>query len=146
MGSKNGRLAPDWAALTKQPGVPSSVRVRLRVLTPAGRAIGRRPRASYPPSSSLTAFSILCAEWLCTQDRWNPEVAIIIGAAARLHQTTVGSSHDGAHPDNSTLRKGAVRPHIGFVGGNLLHVAPYGPWQLASVRDATSLKKKKTPL
>jgi hypothetical protein len=33
-------------------------------------------------------------EWMSTQARWNPEVAIIFGAAAR---------HDDAHPDNSTL-------------------------------------------
>jgi hypothetical protein len=54
-------------------------------------------------------------EWLCTQERWNPEVAIISGAAARYHRATVGSSHDDAHPDNSTLHTGAVRPHTGFV-------------------------------
>ena len=69
-------------------------------------------------------MSILCVarwrsargmiEWLCTQERWNPEVAII-GAAARYRRATVGSSHDGAHPDNSTLHTGAVRPHTGFV-------------------------------
>ena len=39
----------------------------------------------------------------------------------------VGRSHDDAHPDNSTLHTGAVRPHTGFVGGALLHFAPYGP-------------------
>jgi hypothetical protein len=54
-------------------------------------------------------------ERLCTQGRWNPEVAIIYGAAARYRQATVGSSHDDAHPDNSTLHTGAVRPHTGFV-------------------------------
>jgi hypothetical protein len=54
-------------------------------------------------------------EWMCTQERWNPEVAIIFGAAARYRRATVGSSHDDAHPDNSTLHTGAVRPHTGFV-------------------------------
>ena len=54
-------------------------------------------------------------EWMCTQERWNPGVAIIFGAAARYRRATVGSSHDDAHPDNSTLHTGAVRPHTGFV-------------------------------
>jgi hypothetical protein len=39
-------------------------------------------------------------EWMCTQERWHLEVAIIFGAAARYRRATVGSSHDGAHPDN----------------------------------------------
>jgi hypothetical protein len=55
-------------------------------------------------------------EWLCTQERLNPEVAIILGAAARYNRATFGSSHDDAHPDNSTLHTGAVRPHAGFAG------------------------------
>jgi hypothetical protein len=54
-------------------------------------------------------------EWVCTQERWNPEVAIIFGAAARYRRATVGSSHGDAHPDNSTLHTGAVRPHSGYV-------------------------------
>ena len=54
-------------------------------------------------------------EWLCIQERWNPEVVIIFGTAARYRRATVGSSHDDAHPDNSTLHTGAVRPHLGFV-------------------------------
>jgi hypothetical protein len=54
-------------------------------------------------------------EWMRTQERWNPEVAIIFGAAARYRRATVGSSHDDAHPDNSTVHIGAVRPHTGFV-------------------------------
>jgi hypothetical protein len=53
-------------------------------------------------------------EWMCTH--WNPEVAIIFGAAARYRRATVDSSHDDAHPDNATLHTGAVRPHTGFVG------------------------------
>jgi hypothetical protein len=54
-------------------------------------------------------------EWMCTQERWNPEVAIIFGAAARYRRATVGSSKNDARPDNSTLHTGAVRPHKGFV-------------------------------
>jgi hypothetical protein len=46
---------------------------------------------------------------------WNPKVVIIFCAAARYRRTAVGSSHDDAHPDNSTLHAGAVRPHNGFV-------------------------------
>jgi hypothetical protein len=72
-------------------------------------------------------MSIFCVEWLCTQERWNPEVTIIIlGAAARYRRTTVGSSHDGVFPDNSTLHTGMVRPHTGIVEP-ALHIAPYGP-------------------
>ena len=32
-------------------------------------------------------------------------------------------SHDDAHPDNSTLHTGAVRPHTGFVG-SLFFISP----------------------
>jgi hypothetical protein len=62
-------------------------------------------------------------ELLCTQERWNPEVAIISGAAARYRRATVGRSNDDARPDNSTLHAGAVRPHTGFVG-SLFFVSP----------------------
>jgi hypothetical protein len=61
--------------------------------------------------------------WLCTQERWNPEVVIIFGAAARYRRAIVGSSHDDAHPDNSALHTEAVRPHTGFVG-NLFFISP----------------------
>jgi hypothetical protein len=37
-------------------------------------------------------------EWLCTQERRNPEVVIIFGATARYCQATAGSSNDDAHP------------------------------------------------
>jgi hypothetical protein len=57
-----------------------------------------------------------CIERLCTTVRWNPEVAIMLGVAARYRRATVGSSHDDAHPDISTLHTGAVCPHTGFVG------------------------------
>ena len=33
-----------------------------------------------------------------------------------VHSCIDRSSHDDAHPDNSTLHTGAVRPHTGFVG------------------------------
>ena len=54
-------------------------------------------------------------EWLCIQERWNPEVVIILGTAACYRRATVGSSHDDVHPDNPTLHTGAVRPQPGFV-------------------------------
>jgi hypothetical protein len=95
------------------------------VLARTGRIDCRRPCASFPPSSGSTAMSVLCVarwrsargmiEWICTQELWNPGVAIIFGAAARYRRATVGSSHDDAHPDNSTLHTGAVRSHTGFV-------------------------------
>jgi hypothetical protein len=62
-------------------------------------------------------------EWMCTQENWNPEVAIIFGAAARYRRATAGSSHDYAYPDNSTLHSGAVRPNTGFVG-SLFFISP----------------------
>jgi hypothetical protein len=62
-------------------------------------------------------------EWMCTQERWTPEVIILFGAAARYRRATVGSSHDNAHPDNSALHTGAVRPHTGFVE-SLLFISP----------------------
>ena len=48
-------------------------------------------------------------------ERWNPEVAIMFGTAARYRRATVGRSYDDEHPDNSTLHMGAVCPHLGFV-------------------------------
>jgi hypothetical protein len=61
--------------------------------------------------------------WLCTQERWNPEVAIMFGVATRYRRATVGSSQDNAQPANSTLHTGAVRPHIGFVE-SLFSISP----------------------
>jgi hypothetical protein len=40
---------------------------------------------------------------------------MIFGAAERYRRATVFSSHHDAHPDNSTMHTGAVRPHTGFV-------------------------------
>jgi hypothetical protein len=105
----------------------------LRVLARTGRLDCMRLCASFPPSSGYTDMSILCVmqwrsarvviEWLCTQERWNPQVAITFGTAARYRRATFGSSHDDAHPDNSTLYTRAVRPHSGFVE-NLFFVSP----------------------
>ena len=53
-------------------------------------------------------------EWLCIQERLNPEFVIIFGTAACYRRATVGSSHDDVHPDNSALHTGAVSPHPGF--------------------------------
>ena len=109
----------------RNPGFPSDVTVCLRVLARTGRFDFRRLCASFPPSAGSTAMLVFCVarwrsasgiiEWLCTQERWNPEVALIFGAAARYRRATVGSSHDDAHPDNSTLDTGAVRPNTSFV-------------------------------
>jgi hypothetical protein len=46
--------------------------------------------------------------WLCTQKRWNPELVSIFGAANRYRRATVGSSHDDAQPDISTLHTGKI--------------------------------------
>jgi hypothetical protein len=56
----------------------------------------------------------LIIEWLCTQERWNPEVAIIFGTAARYRRATVGRSHNDAYPENLKLHTGAVCPDLGF--------------------------------
>jgi hypothetical protein len=69
-------------------------------------------------------MSILCVKWLCTQERWNPEVAIIFGAAARYRRPTVGYSHDDAHPVNLALHTAVVRPHTGFVE-SLFFISPH---------------------
>jgi hypothetical protein len=53
-------------------------------------------------------------EWLHTQKRWDPKVAIIFGAAARYRRARVGKSYDDERPDYSTLHTRAVRPHTGF--------------------------------
>jgi len=55
-------------------------------------------------------------DWLCNQERWNTEVTTIIGASARYRQAKVCSSHDDAHPGNSALHTGTVRPRTTFVG------------------------------
>jgi hypothetical protein len=79
----------------RNPGVPSNVMVCLRVLARTGRLDWKRPCASFSPSSGSTAMSILriarwrsargMIEWMCTQVRWDPEVAIIL---ARRRATT----------------------------------------------------------
>jgi hypothetical protein len=117
----------------RNPGVPSGVMVCLRVLARTGRLDSWRPCASFPPSSGSTAVLILCVarwrsargmiEWLCTQERLKPEVAIVFGATVRYRRATVGIYHDGAHPDNSTHHAGAVRPHTGFMG-SLFFISP----------------------
>jgi hypothetical protein len=109
------------------------VMVYLRFFPRTGRADFMRPCASFPPPSCSTAMSILyVARWrsacrmtkrLCTQERWNSKVAIICGTVALYRLASVGSSHDDAHPDNSTLHMGAVRPHSGFVE-NLFFISP----------------------
>jgi hypothetical protein len=83
----------------------------------------------------MPMFSV---DWLYTRERWNPEVVIIFGAAARYHRDTVGRNHDDAHLDNSALHTGAVRPHTGFVENLFRHIAPYGPWQFAIARNSFS--------
>ena len=75
-----------------------------------------RPRASFLSPQVLI-------EWMCTQERWNTEVAIIFGAAARYCRAKVGSCHDDANPDNSTLHTGVTRPHTGFVE-NFFFISP----------------------
>jgi hypothetical protein len=80
------------------------------------------------------------AEWICTQEHCNPEGAIIFGAAARYCRATVGSSYDDAHPKNSTLYNGAIRPHTGFAG-SLIFISPrtgHGSSQVFEMQQAFS--------
>jgi hypothetical protein len=61
---------------------------------------------------------IFRGEWMCTQECWNPEVAIMFGTAARYRRAAVGSSHDDARPDNLTFHAGAdikKTLHSGYV-------------------------------
>jgi hypothetical protein len=60
-------------------------------------------------------------EWMCTQERWNPEVAIIFGAAARYHRPKFGNSHYGAHPDDSTLHTGRFASTKALWGASSLY-------------------------
>jgi hypothetical protein len=58
---------------------------------------------------SFAPAAIFCGRsWLCTQERRNPEVVNIFGAATRYRRATVNSSHDDAHPDSSTLQPGKI--------------------------------------
>jgi hypothetical protein len=83
-----------------------------------------RSCASFPLSSGSTDKSMFfdarlrsargLIGWLCTQERYNPEVAIIFGTAARYRRATVGSNPE-------------IAPHG----------VTYGP-SFASVQNATS--------
>jgi len=83
-------------------------------------------------------MSTLCVEWLCIQERWNPEVVIILGTAACYRRAAVGSSHDDLHPDNPTLHTGAVRPHPGFIA-SLLFISSRTGTRTQSAQNAASL-------
>jgi hypothetical protein len=63
-------------------------------------------------------------KWLCTRERWNPEVVITFGTAARYCRAAAGSSNDDAHPENLTLHLGVVRPRPGFVE-NFIFTSPH---------------------
>jgi hypothetical protein len=71
---------------------------------------------------------ILLVEWLGTQKRWNPEVAIIFGAAARYCRATDGIGH---------FTRGWFAP-APACGELLLYTASYGLWQFAGVRYTAS--------
>jgi hypothetical protein len=86
-----------------------------------------RSRASILPSLGRTAMSIFCVvrwrsvrgmiDWLCTQERWNPE-DVIVGTATRCHRATAGSSHSDAHPDRiiRTTQEGRLAQNTCFLG------------------------------
>jgi hypothetical protein len=71
---------------------------------------------------------ILCTELLCTQERQNPEVAIILGAAASYRR--VATAHWGGSP----------RPKTGFVA-SLFLISPrtgHGKSQVFEILPAAS--------
>jgi hypothetical protein len=76
-------------------------------------------------------------EWLCTQERWNPEVASILGTAARYRLANLGSSYDNTHPDNSALHAGGGSSPLRLCGQLLLHIAPHRK-TLQIIRHAAS--------
>jgi hypothetical protein len=63
---------------------------------------------SHRGESCASAAKKTLRSWLCAQERWNPEIANILGAAARYRYAAVGSSHYDANPDNSTLHAGII--------------------------------------
>jgi hypothetical protein len=76
-------------------------------------------------------------EWMCTQERFNPDITIIFGATARYRRATAGSSHDDAHPDNSALHTEAIRPHTGFVA-SVFFISPCScPRERTGFRERT---------
>jgi hypothetical protein len=82
------------------------------------RALGGLDCGRPSPALGSTAVSILCVtrwqsasgmiEWLCIQERWNPDVAIIFFASARYFRAKVNRSDYDAHPYNSTLHTKAT--------------------------------------
>jgi hypothetical protein len=68
---------------------------------------------------------------LCTQERWNPELSDLFGAAARYRRATVGSSHDDAQPDNSAL-------HTGKIFSFPLHISRFDLFLLRQRRGAAA--------
>jgi hypothetical protein len=87
-----------------------------------------------------SAMSKFCVEWLCTQERWNPEVAILFGAAANYRRATAGGSHDDAHLNNLTLHAGAVCSYTGFIE-SLFFISPrtgHGSSQVFEILPAAS--------
>jgi hypothetical protein len=93
--------------------LPVRARTHKQAITPHGTQ-GFSVRAAQ--AGAKRPFSLYVIFWLCTQERWIPEVFIIFGAVARYRRTVVCSSRDDAHSDNSALHTGAVRRHSGFVG------------------------------
>jgi hypothetical protein len=133
-----------------RPWVPSGVMDFLRVLARTERVDFGLSCTCFALSSGSNAMPIFrvarwrsahgVIDWLCTQERWNPEVAIVFCTAARYCRATSGSCHDDARPDNSTLLTGAVRPHPCFVASLFLitprtsHGSSQVPESLPAVR------------
>jgi hypothetical protein len=105
-------------------------------------------RANFLLPLSSTAMSILCVErwrcarglteWLCTKEHFNPEIAILCGAAARYRRAKVGSSHDDSYPDNLPLRSRRRLSPLRFLE-ILYFILPCKGHGVASARNAASL-------
>jgi hypothetical protein len=73
--------------------------------------------------------------WLRTQERWNPEVVSMFGAAARYRRAKVFSRHDDVHPGNSML-------HMGKMYSFPLHISRFVLLQLRQLRQRRGFAAK----
>jgi hypothetical protein len=130
-------------------GVSSGAMVFLKVSARTGRADCMRSRGRFPPSSGSTATSIFflgrwqgargMIEWLCTQERLNPEVAIILGTAARYNRVKVRSNHNDANPGNSALHTRGGSSSLRPLSRVASSYCPCGPWPASARKLSCSV-------
>jgi hypothetical protein len=78
-------------------------------------------------------------EWLFTQERLNPEVAIIFSTAARYNRVKFRSNYNDSNPGNSALHtrggSSSLRPWSRVASSYCL----YGPWPESARKFARSV-------